>query len=298
MPRPLALVALAVFSLATVAAQAYASDRHQGLNVSIDGDERVTSCDQLRVRSDREIARSEDRLTLPGNAARFKAAQNGGIFVYGSDRKDILVLTCKVGVSEQQATAERILQMIKTSSQGGQLTVQGPEEGDWTAYLIIQAPRDSQLTLRALNGPISVADLAGKVEVQNTNGPLSIKNSPGEISAQITNGPISYSGGGGDVRLRAENGPIDVRLAGTSWAGKGLDAESTNGPLALKIPTDYLSGVLVQTRGYSPFHCSGCDTARKDFDDTNKSVQFGTGPTLVRLSTVNGPVSINDNDQE
>jgi DUF4097 and DUF4098 domain-containing protein YvlB len=140
--------------------------------------------------------------------------------------------------------------------------------------------------------------MSGKVEVQNTNGPVSIKDSSGEISADITNGPISYAGGSGDVKLRAENGPIAVKLAGTSWNGKGLDAESTNGPLALKMPNNYMSGVLVQTRGYSPFHCSGCETARKDFDDNSKSVQFGTGPTVVRLSTVNGPVSINENDRD
>ena len=99
MPCSRTLVALAVLSLGTLAAQAYASTRHHGMSVSIDGDQRVTSCDQLRVRSDREIARSEERLTLPGNAARIKAAQNGGIFVYGTDRKDIAVLTCKVAIS-------------------------------------------------------------------------------------------------------------------------------------------------------------------------------------------------------
>jgi DUF4097 and DUF4098 domain-containing protein YvlB len=301
MPRPRTLVALALLSLASLGEQAYAGHGHRGLSVSIDTDERVTSCDQIRVRSDeREIARSEDRITLPGTSSttRVKAAQNGGIYVYGADRKDFAVLNCKVAISDEQTTAERMLQQIKTSFEGGQLTVQGPQDGDWTSYLIIQAPRDSSLSLTGLNGPIAVADLNGKVEVQNTNGPLSIKNSPGEISAEITNGPISYAGGGGDVRLRAENGPIAVKLAGTSWNGKGLDAESTNGPLALKIPTDYLSGVLVQTRGYSPFHCSGCETAHKDFDDNNKSIQFGTGPAVVKLSTVNGPVSINENDME
>lgn len=301
MPRPTTLVALTLFSFVGVNAQAYASHGHHGLSVSVDGDERVTSCDQLHIRSDdRELARSEERLTLPETSStiRVQAAQNGGIYIYGTDRKDFAVLSCKAALSDEQSTAERLLQQIKTSFEGGQLTVQGPDDSDWTAYLIVQAPRASSLSLTGLNGPISVADLSGKVEVQNTNGPLSIRNSPGEISAEITNGPISYAGGGGDVRLRAENGPIAVKLAGTSWNGKGLDAESTNGPLALKIPTDYLSGVLVQTRGYSPFHCSRCEGARKDFDDSNKSVQFGTGPTLVKLSTVNGPVSINENDME
>ena len=299
MLRTATLVAFALFSFGTGTGHAYSN--HHGLNINIDSDEPVTTCDQIRVRSeDRQVARSEDRLTLPESSStvHIRAAQNGGIYVYGTDRKDFAVLNCKIAVDDEQATAERRLLNIKTSFEGGQLGVSGPDDGDWTSYLIVQAPRTSSLALNGLNGPISFTGMSGKVEVQNTNGPLSIKDSSGEISADITNGPISYAGGSGDVKLRAENGPIAVKLAGTSWDGKGLDAESTNGPLALKMPNNYTSGVLVQTRGYSPFQCSGCEGARKDFDDNNKSVQFGTGPTLVRLSTVNGPVSINENDRD
>lgn len=299
MLRTGALVAFALFSFGTFASKAYAS--HHGLSLSIDDDRPVTTCDQIHVRSDnREIARSEERLTLPetSSTVRVRAAQNGGIYVYGTDRKDFAVLNCKIAMDDEQATAERRLLSIKTGFDGGQLSVSGPEDGDWTSYLIVQAPRASSLSLSGINGPISFSGMSGKVEVHNTNGPLSIRDSTGEISADITNGPISYAGGAGDVRLRAENGPIDVKLAGTSWNGKGLDAESTNGPVALKMPNNYSSGVLVRTRGYSPFHCSGCETAHKDFDDDNKSVQFGSGPTVVRLSTVNGPVSINENDIE
>jgi len=296
MLRTATLVALSVFAFGIFSGKAYAG--HHGLNVSIDNDEPLTTCDQIHVRSDdREVARSEDRLTLPetSSTVRVRAAQNGGIYVYGTDRKDFAVLNCKLAIDDEQATAERRLLNIKTSFDGGQLSVNGPEDGDWTSYLIVQAPRASSLSLSGLNGPISFSGMSGKVEVQNTNGPLSIKDSSGEISADITNGPINYAGGSGDVKLRSENGPIAVKLAGTSWNGKGLDAESTNGPLALKMPNNYMSGVLVQTRGYSPFHCSSCETARKDFDENSKSVQFGTGPTVVRLSTVNGPVSINQN---
>jgi DUF4097 and DUF4098 domain-containing protein YvlB len=299
MLRTATLVAFALFSFGTPSGYAYSGNH--GLNVSIDNDEPVTTCDQIHVRAeDREVARSEDRLTLPESSStvRIRAAQNGGIYVYGTDRKDFAVLNCKIAVDDEQATAERRLLNIKTSFEGGQLGVSGPDDGEWTSYLIVQAPRASSLSLSGLNGPISFSGMSGKVEVQNTNGPLSIKDSSGEISADITNGPISYAGGSGDVKLRAENGPIAVKLAGTSWNGKGLEAESTNGPLALKMPNNYTSGVLVQTRGYSPFHCSGCEGARKDFDDSNKSVQFGTGPTVVRLSTVNGPVSINENDRD
>ena len=272
--------------------------RHHGLSVSID-DRDVTSCDQLRIRSDgQEVARSEERLTLPQTASTVsvEAAENGGVYVYGWDRQDFGVLNCKAALSDDRMTAERKLQLIKTSFEEWRLTVNGPDEADWTSYLIVHAPRDSSLSLKALNGPISVSDLAGKVEVHSTNGPFAIKNSAGVIAADIVNGPISYAGNAGDVSLHAQNGPISVRLIGNNWNGKGLNAESMNGPLSLKLPNNYTSGVLVKARGYSPFTCSGCDQAHKDFDDHNKSVQFGRGEAVVRLSTVNGPVSINERD--
>jgi len=60
------------------------------------------------------------------------------------------------------------------------------------------------------------------------------------------------------------------------------------------LPEGYRSGVRVEARGYSPFSCSAaaCAAARKDWDHQNRSVQFGSAPLVVRLSTVNGPVSI------
>jgi hypothetical protein len=291
MPRKHLCVLLLSFAF-----PAFSHASNHGISVNIDKDEQITSCDQVHMSSwnDREIARSEDRLTLPqtSSTVRVEAARNGGIYVYGWDRQDFGVLNCKAALSDEGATAERKLQEIKMSFDSGQLSVQGPDDSDWMSYLIIHAPRTSSLALTGMNGPISVYDLSGKIEVHNTNGPFAIRNSAGEISAEIRNGPISYSGSGGDVHLRAENGPVSVRLAGTSWNGKGLEARSTNGPLNLKLPNNYTSGVLVETRGYSPFSCSRCEGARKDFDDHNKSVQFGSGDPIIRMSTVNGPVSI------
>ncbi|HET9741995.1 MAG TPA: hypothetical protein VFQ00_04535 [Terriglobales bacterium] len=284
-----------VFSLPSFA-------RNHGISVNIDSNEPVTSCDQLHMRTwdNQEIARSEERVTLPGTSSTVSAdaSRNGGIYVYGEDRQDFQVLNCKAAVSNDQGSAEYKLQQIKMSSDGGRLTVSGPEDGDWVSYLIIHAPRTSSLALSGENGPISVSDVSGKLDVHEINGPFAVKNSGGEITAQVRNGPISYSGTGGDVHLRAENGPVSVRLGGSSWNGKGLEAHSENGPLSVKLPNHYTSGVLVETSGYSPFHCSGCEGARRDFDDNNKSVQFGSGEPVIRMSTTNGPVSIDSDEME
>jgi len=88
---------------------------------------------------------------------------------------------------------------------------------------------------------------------------------------------------------------VDVSLDGTKWSGSGIEAHANNGPLILRIPQGYQSGVLVESEGNSPFQCraSVCSEGRKTWDDERKSIQFGSGPTMIHLSTANGPVSVN-----
>jgi hypothetical protein len=37
-----------------------------------------------------------------------------------------------------------------------------------------------------------------------------------------------------------------------------------------------------------------CDNARKTWDDNNRRIEYGSTPAMIRLSTVNGPVSVRD----
>jgi hypothetical protein len=121
-----------------------------------------------------------------------------------------------------------------------------------------------------------------------------VRDCSGDIDAQAQNGPIEVSGGGGRQRLHTQNGPIEVSLSGSVWDGAGLEARAVNGPLELVIPPGYLSGAVVESLGHSPFRCHGeaCAGARRSWDDRHKRLEFGEGPTLVRLSTENGPVSV------
>jgi len=66
------------------------------------------------------------------------------------------------------------------------------------------------------------------------------------------------------------------------------------GPVELQIPSGYKSGVILESDGHGPFKChsSVCSEGRKTWDDDRKHIEFGFGPTLVRVSTVNGPVSV------
>ncbi|HVG24704.1 MAG TPA: hypothetical protein VND45_11160, partial [Thermoanaerobaculia bacterium] len=160
----------------------------------------------------------------------------------------------------------------------------------------------ADLDLSAKNGPLSIHDVDGTIVARSQNGPLALRNVDGDVDAQTQNGPISISGGSGNMKVSATNGPLSVDLEGRGWNGK-LDASTKNGPLTVRVPRDYASGVVVEAHGRGPISCrrvEGCNAFWRDQDDDDgnepRRIELGHGPANVHLSTVNGPVTVKDND--
>lgn len=284
--------------LLLVAASTFAhGQRHRGTSISIDDDWRdVVDCGQIRVTFDGDRVPMTTEEIAVGNRGPLKVRtdHNGGIRVTGWDGSGYSVKACKavgpgVNPSDIRITNRDVL------------SVDGPDEGKWVVYFLVRAPRGASLDLEALNGPIGIAGVNGDVKARVTNGPISVKESSGKIDARAKNGPISLSGGSGDITLQAQNGPVSVKLEGTSYVGN-LDASTQNGPVSLKIPRGFRSGVLVEQRGHGPVSCRAEDCKKislysdDDDDDRVRRIELGSGPQNVRLSTVNGPVSVKDLD--
>ena len=297
-----------------LAADVGAGWRHthgRNVNVSTETEGPIEDCGQIRVRFDgSEAARAEQQLAAPAprNPLAIRIPAASGLYVQGEDRRDLSIRACKAALSP-----EDLSRISVTLAQDGQLSIHGPDNGDWLVYLLVQAPRATALDLEASNGPLSVRGLSGAVQARTTNGPLSlqqlsgrvearaqngpisVKNCAGIVDAEAVNGPISLRGGGGDTKLATQNGPISVDLAGTRWEGAGLEAHAVNGPLSVRIPENYRSGTRIESAGRSPFTChlSACAEGHKSWDEESKSIELGDSQMVVRLSTVNGPVSIN-----
>lgn len=297
------------------ALNASADGRHHSRNVSMRGGEPAATCQDLRIEFDDRAAviQTEDKTFTKSEAPILRATgeQNGGVQVVGWDKDTYAVSLCKAVAPGSEA----LLSQIKLNSSGGEVSVSGPSHNDdWTAFLLIHAPKTASLDLhvnngplslysiegkiaaRAVNGPISARDCKGDVKLHAQNGPISTQRTSGTIDLQTENGPISTDATGGSVNIRTQNGPIDLELAGATWSGSGLQAHAENGPLTVRVPSGYKSGVVIESDGHSPFSChaSVCSEARKTWDDDKKRIEFGSGPTLVKATTVNGPISIAD----
>jgi len=292
--------ALTVLAAVLIVPAAFA--RHTGFNVNISTDdfEEITRCDQIRITiGDEPAVRAEEQ--VDGSSLRslkVVSDRNGGVRVTGWDGPGYSITACKAAAN---GTA---LATIHAKLSGNELTATNTDDSYGIVYFLVRAPRGAVLDLYASNGEVSVHHVEGNITATTENGPVSIKASSGTINARAQNGPISFGGASsGTVKLSAQNGPISVKLDGTTFNGS-LDASTSNGPLSVKVPRGYRSGVVVESDGHSPFACraEACDQVRsmKSGDDDNdffpRRVEFGSGPTVVHLSSHNGPVSVKNSD--
>jgi DUF4097 and DUF4098 domain-containing protein YvlB len=244
---------------------------------------------------DRPAVRAEEMLPV-GNlrSLNIRAPQNGGIYVIGSTSGGYEVKACKAAAFQED------LNQIRARVSGNAIITDGPGASDWVVYYLVRAPRGATLDLESQNGPISLREVNGTVTANALNGPISLKESSGTFNLETTNGPISLDGGSGTARLNAQNGPITVRLRGSSWDGS-IEAHTENGPASLRIPSNFRSRVIVESDGHGPVSCraAACREAGRTWDDEdNRKIELGSGPTVVRMSTVNGPVSVRENDKD
>ncbi len=264
----------------------------------------ITDCSDLHINFDNRdaVVKSEERTVTKAEAPtlRVHPHKNGGVQVQGWDKDVYSVTACKAA-ADYDGSAERILSQIKLAIQNGEVSTTGPDnEGDWTVYLLIRAPKAAVIDVETANGPLSLYNMDGKLTAHAVNGPITLRDFSGEADVRATNGPISIIGSSGNVRVQTENGPISINLKGTTWNGSGLTADAQNGPLTLSVPADYKSSFVVQSRNFSPMSCraSICENARKTWDDNDRRIEFGASPAMIRLSTVNGPVSVQSPREE
>jgi hypothetical protein len=291
------MVALAPIALtAMLSAQNRFSDRfsNRSSSINIDHDHAVTDCGDIRVSFGQRPAITEEAVVpLPASQPLKAQMSKGGIFINGWDRNEYSAKVCKAVADDNPNSTSTLRDITATNTGNGPLTVTGPADDNWTANLIIMVPRLTNMEIETRNGPLQLQDLAGSIRLNTTNGPISLSNVGGVVETTATNGPIALRGISGDQRVNANNGPISLELSGNRWDGPGLQVSTRNGPLSVSIPDGYGSGIQIQTSDHSPVNCAATACAGATRTLTSPTViRLGSGDPLVRLSTSNGPLSI------
>jgi DUF4097 and DUF4098 domain-containing protein YvlB len=110
------------------------------------------------------------------------------------------------------------------------------------------------------------------------------------VELRTVNGGIKLSRMAGDVEGRTTNGGVDVDLEGRTWQGTGLDVQTTNGGVKLRIPDGYSAHLEAGTTN-GGVNIDFPVTVYGRIGRSFSSDIGGGGPTL-RLQTSNGGIKI------
>jgi putative adhesin len=204
------------------------------------------------------------------------AEPNGGIQVDGGPRGDIHVQAKVVAQAETQARARQIADAVKVTAVPDNVSADGPtglgrREG-WSVSYRLAVPTVSMLSLKTTNGGITIRDVDGTIEFRTVNGGVKLTNLAG------------------DVKGRTSNGGVDVDLDGPGWRGEGLDVETSNGGVHLRIPEQYSAHLETGTVN-GGLNIDFPVTVRGRVD-RQINADLGSGGAPIRVRTHNGGVKV------
>ena len=259
----------------------------------------AADCSKINMMwGDYQVAYGVQHATVPLSAGPLdvQPGGNGGVRIERGAGANYSITACIGAGAASREEAQRAVDAVKLSIEGNRVRViNNATARSWSVQLVVEAPRGAPITTETTNGPISITGVDGRFSARVSNGPIAIEDVTGKVTAVAVNGPIDVSGSRGDFDVETQNGPISVNLQGTRWEGQ-LNARASNGPLSVRVAENYTSGVEISSSGSSPWTCrlSACGTT--DIDNRwgrgSRTLKLGQDPVVVRVSTRNGPVSV------
>ena len=222
-------------------------------------------------------------MTLPSSReVNVDGNRNGGVSVKGEDRSDILVRACVQAWAKTEEEANAIAQGVKINASQTITAENSVGDKNWSVSYELRVPRNTDLNITAHNGGISISDVNGTMTFETTNG------------------GVSLSGLAGSVKGRTTNGGVNVKLAGTSWNGSGLEVVTSNGGVNLIMSKNYSANVDTGTvnggyRSDIPALAITTEDIKGDYyHPRNKRIQtnLNGGGAPIKVSTTNGGVRI------
>jgi len=266
MTRPAILLPALAITLAAIGAAAPAAAQDRDDCRGSYGGDRATHCEV------RELTLGARRLL------EVDGRQNGGVSVEGWDRNEIRVRAKVVAHARTEAEARAIAERIQVDERGETLRADGPDDlGDregWSVSYEIMVPRATDLELTAHNGGLSLTNVAGRVAMRTVNG------------------GIKVAGAAGDVRGETSNGGISIDLVGSSWDGRGLDLETSNGGVTIAVPRGY--SAVLETGTVNGGMDLGIPITVQGRLDRQIRTELGRGGATIRATTTNGGVRVRE----
>src|ERR1700758_2038991 len=102
--------------------------------------------------------------------------------------------------------------------------------------IIIQMPREGNVTLRTGDGKIDIAGLKGSMDLHTGDGSENLDRVEGKLHATTGDGHINASGLFDELELKTGDGNVEVRAGSGSLLNAGWRLETGDGSVSLEVP--------------------------------------------------------------
>jgi len=218
------------------------------------------------------VAESREQRLPAAAHTMINPGPNGGIRVHGWNNSDVLVKACIHASAPTEEEANALLKEVKIARGADNLQPDGPSGSHsrhWDVSYEIWMPNKSNIEAHAVNGGINIESLEGQIRFHTQNGGVSLVDVAGDVDGST------------------QNGGLNIELKGSAWRGAGLNAETQNGAVNLRLPEGYSAPVEASTVN------GGMHT---DFpmqlNGKTLSFNLGSGGGSIHARTINGGVHI------
>src|SRR5919202_2042967 len=216
---------------------------------------------------------------------------NGGVRVAAWDRNEVKVDAVKRAYTQERLQEARI--EVDASPSSVHVETRYPDRNltwrhngdDW---------RDNPATVEYT---LTVPRGAALDEVSLVNGGLNLEGLAGPVRASSVNGRVTARGLTGAVNLSVVNGRLDATLDRLNESG-AVTLSAVNGGLVVTIPSDSNATLRASTVHGAISNDFNLPVREGEYVGRDLQSRLGQGGARVRLSNVNGPISIrraNDN---
>jgi DUF4097 and DUF4098 domain-containing protein YvlB len=241
-----------------------------------DNQDKQLTCDKSGFDSRAKYCEIREQSAAPVGLLNVDPGKNGGATVKGWSRNEVLVRARVEGWAEGDATAQAVTSQVYVDTSGGHVQARGPEStknAGWSVSFEIFVPQTTSLTVKTINGGITVSDIRGSLRCETTNGGINLRRLAGDVTSSTV------------------NGGVNLELMGTTWDGSQVQVTTRNGGVSISVPENYSAHFQTETlngslRSEIPLNVPGEERGG------NHDFSIGAGGPLIRVTTTNGGVKL------
>jgi DUF4097 and DUF4098 domain-containing protein YvlB len=208
---------------------------------------------------------------------------NGKVKITGWDRNEVRVDAVK------RARTQEALRDARIKVDAGAASVNIETEYDHHNWN--REDGDRRHHTASVEYTLSVPRAARVEDINLVNGSLDIENLAGVVEASSVNGGVTARGLSGRVSLSVVNGRLEATLDSLSDAHP-ISLSGVNGQVAVTIPSDANAHVKASVVHGSISNDFGLPVREGRYVGRDLEGQLGAGGALIKLSNVNGGISI------